>query len=137
MSFTALDGLPMGTRCGAIDPGVLLYLIAQRGFDATRLERLLYKESGLLGLSGESNDVRDLLASASPMAKLALDYFVHRICRELGALNAGLQGLDGLVFTAGIGENSAVIRARICRQASWLGLRLDEKANLAGGPRIT
>jgi acetate kinase len=137
MSFTALDGLPMGTRCGAIDPGVLLYLIAQRGFDASRLERLLYKESGLLGLSGESNDVRDLLTSASPMAKLALDYFVHRICRELGALSAGLQGLDGLVFTAGIGENSTVIRARICKQASWLGLRLDEKANLTGGPRIT
>jgi acetate kinase len=137
MSFTALDGLPMGTRCGAIDPGVLLYLIAQKGFDAGRLERLLYKESGLLGLSGESNDVRDLLASTSPMAKLALDHFVRCIGRELGALSATLQGLDGLVFTAGIGENSAEMRARICRQAGWLGLRLDEEANLAGGPRIS
>ena len=137
MSFTALDGLPMGTRCGAIDPGVLLYLIAQKGFDAGRLERLLYKESGLLGLSGESNDVRDLLASTSPAARLALDYFVRCIGRELGALSATLQGLDGLVFTAGIGENSAEMRARICRQTGWLGLRLDEDANLAGGPRIS
>src|SRR3546814_13311287 len=113
MSFTALDGLPMGTRCGAIDPGVLLYLIAQRGFDATRLERLLYKESGLLGLSGESNDVRDLLASSSPMEKLALAYFVHRICRELGAFSAGIQGFDGLVCHAGIGEQAAGRRAGI------------------------
>ncbi|HEX7073422.1 MAG TPA: acetate/propionate family kinase [Hyphomicrobiaceae bacterium] len=137
MSFTALDGLPMGTRCGALDPGVLLYLIGQKGFDASRLERLLYRESGLLGLSGESNDARDLLVSSSPMATLALDYFVHCVCRELGALSATLQGLDGIVFTAGIGENSAVIRARICEQASWLGLRLDEEANLASGPQIT
>ncbi len=137
LGFTALDGLPMGTRCGAIDPGVLLYLIAEKGMSAKAVERLLYKESGLVGLSGVSNDVRDLLASDKPGARLALDYFVYRINRELGALAAVLGGLDGIVFTAGIGENSAEIRARVCRAAAWLGIALDETRNRAGGPRIT
>jgi acetate kinase len=137
LGFTALDGLPMGTRCGAMDPGVLLYLIMEKGLDVKAVERLLYQESGLRGLSGVSNDVRDLLASDKPGARLALDYFVYRIIRELGALAAVLGGIDGLVFTAGIGENSPEIRARVCRAAAWLGLRLDEKRNRAGGPRIT
>jgi acetate kinase len=137
MGFTALDGLPMGTRCGALDPGVPLYLLMEQGFTAKTLERLLYQESGLRGLSGLSNDVRELLASDAPAAGLALDYLVYRIGRELGALAAALEGLDAVVFTAGIGENSAEIRARVCRRAAWLGLELDEAANRAGGPRIT
>ncbi|MCK6450914.1 MAG: acetate/propionate family kinase [Alphaproteobacteria bacterium] len=137
LGFTALDGLPMGTRCGAIDPGVLLYLIAEKGMSAKAVERLLYKESGLIGLSGVSNDVRDLLESDKPGARLALDYFVYRINRELGALSAVLGGLDAIVFTAGIGENSPEIRARVCRAAAWMGIALDERRNRAGGPRIT
>lgn len=137
LGFTALDGLPMGTRCGAIDPGVLLYLMMEKGLDAKAVERMLYQDSGLRGLSGFSNDVRDLLASDKPGAKLALDYFVYRITRELGALAAVLGGLDGLVFTAGIGENSPEIRERVCDAAAWLGLRLDATRNRRGGPRIT
>jgi acetate kinase len=137
MGFTALDGLPMGTRCGALDPGVPLYLLTQKGYDAEALERLFYHDSGLRGLSGISNDVRDLLASEAPAARLALDYFVYRIARELGALSAALGGLDAVVFTAGIGENSPEIRGRVCRAAAWLGLEIDERANRAGGPRIT
>lgn len=137
MGFTALDGLPMGTRCGALDPGVPLYLLAAQGYDAERLEKLFYHESGLRGLSGVSNDVRALLASDAPGARLALDYMVYRIGRELGALAGALEGLDGLVFTAGIGENSPEIRARVCRRAAWLGVGLDEAANAAGGPRIS
>ena len=137
MGFTALDGLPMGTRCGAIDPGVLLYLIDRHGMDARALEELLYHESGLLGVSGVSSDMRTLLDSADPRAAEALDLFVHRIGREIGSLAAALGGLDALVFTAGIGENAAPIRARICRDAAWLGLELDDEANANGGPRIS
>jgi acetate kinase len=137
MAFTGLDGLPMGTRCGQIDPGVLLYLVAQKGYSAKELERFLYHEGGLRGLSGISNDVRDLLASEDPQARLALDYFVYRVVREIGALAAAMEGIDALVLTAGISENSPEMRARICKGAAWLGLRLDEPANRAGGPRIS
>jgi acetate kinase len=128
MGFTALDGLPMGTRCGALDPGVILYLLDERKLDARAIERLVYHESGLLGVSGVSSDMRALLASADPHAKLAIDLFVYRIGRELGSLAAALGGLDALVFTAGIGENAAAIRERVC---------LDAGANRAGGPRIS
>jgi acetate kinase len=137
MGFTAVDGLPMGTRCGAIDPGVILYLMDQRGMDARAIERLIYKESGLLGVSGLSSDMRALLASDEPRAHLAVDLFVYRIGRELGSLAAALGGLDALIFTAGIGEHAAVIRERICRDASWLGVELDAGANTAHGPRIS
>jgi acetate kinase len=137
MGFTALDGLPMGTRCGALDPGVVLYLVQEKGFDAKAIERLLYSESGLRGLSGISNDMRDLLASDAPGAQLALDYFVYRVSRELGALAAVLEGLDGIVFTAGIGENAPEIRARICARAAWLGVELDEAANRTARTCIT
>ncbi|MFQ3663673.1 MAG: acetate kinase [Chloroflexaceae bacterium] len=137
MGFTALDGLPMGTRCGQIDPGVLLYLMQEKGMDAKQIEDLLYRRSGLLGLSGISNDMRTLLASSDPRAALAIDYFVYRIIRETGALASALGGLDGLVFTAGIGENSAPIRERVCRGLVWLGVHLDPAANEAHGPRIT
>jgi acetate kinase len=137
MSFTGLDGLPMGTRCGQIDPGVLLYLLTEKRYDVRTLEHMLYHESGLRGLSGISNDARDLLASSDPKARLALDCFVYRATRELGALAAALGGLDALVFTAGIGENSPEIRARICRDAAWLGLRVDDAANQANARRIS
>jgi acetate kinase len=137
MGFTAVDGLPMGTRCGALDPGVLLYLMDRYGLDARALEKLVYQESGLLGVSGISSDMRTLLASPDPRAARAVDLFVYRIGRELGSLAAALGGLDALVFTGGIGENAAVLRARVCRDAAWLGLVLDEKANDAGGPCIT
>jgi acetate kinase len=137
MGFTALDGLPMGTRCGQIDPGVLLYLLGEKGWSVKKVEHLLYHEAGLRGLSGLSNDVRDLLASEAPSARLALDYFVYRIARETGALAAAMGGIDGLVFTGGVGENSPDIRARICSRLAWLGLTLDEAANAAGGPRIS
>jgi acetate kinase len=137
MGFTALDGLPMGTRCGAIDPGVLLYLMRTHGMDADAIEHLLYHECGLKGVSGISSDMRDLLASEDPRAALAIDLFVYRICREFGALAAALEGIDGLVFTAGIGEHSPEIRERVCRRAAWLGIALDDAANHAGGPRIT
>jgi len=137
MGFTALDGLPMGTRCGQIDPGVLLYLLTEKGWSAGDVERLLYHEAGLRGLSGISNDVRDLLTSTAPGARRALDYFVYRIGREIGSLAGALGGIDGLVFTAGIGENSPDIRARVCARAAWLGIDLDEAANRAGGPRVS
>lgn len=137
MSFTALDGLPMGTRCGAIDPGVGLYLMAEKGYDRAALEDFYYRQCGLKGLSGISSDLRDLEASERPGAKLAIDYFVQRICREIGALTAVLGGLDGLVFTAGIGENATEIRAAVCAGCAWLGVALDAAANRAGGPRIT
>jgi acetate kinase len=137
MGFTAVDGLPMGTRCGALDPGVILYLMDQRGMDARAIEKLIYNQSGLLGVSGVSSDMRTLLASGEPRAALAVDLYVYRIARELGSLAAALGGLDALVFTGGIGENSAEIRARVCRGAAWLGVVLDEPANLAGGPRIS
>jgi acetate kinase len=137
MSFTPLDGLVMGTRCGNLDPGVLLYLMDRHGLDARALEKLLWHESGLLGVSGLSNDVRTLLASADPRAREALDLFVYRAGREIGSLAAALGGVDALVFTAGIGEGSAVIRAQICRQAAWLGLELDAAANDRHGPRLS
>src|SRR5437773_11675599 len=137
MGFTAVDGLPMGTRCGAIDPGVLLYLMDRRGMDARAIEKLIYTESGLLGVSGISSDMRKLLGSEEPRAKLAVDLYLYRIRRELGSLAAALGGLDALVFTAGIGENSPAVRERICRDAAWLGLELDRAANEKGGPRIS
>jgi acetate kinase len=137
MGFTALDGLPMGTRCGALDPGVVIHLIREKGLSADQVEHLLYHDCGLRGLSGLSNDARDLLQSKDPAAALALDYFVYHVARHLGSLAAVLEGVDGVVFTAGIGERSAGLRARICRRAGWLGLRLDEAANREGGPRIT
>ena len=137
MGFSALDGLPMGTRPGALDPGVLLYLVGERGMTAAALEKLLYKESGLLGLSGVSNDMRVLLESGEPRARLAVDFFVYRVAREIGALAAVLGGVDGLVFTAGVGENSAEIRARVVAACAWLGVALDAEANRRGGPRIS
>jgi acetate kinase len=127
--FTALDGLPMGTRCGALDPGVLFYLMRQRGMSLVEIETMLYTESGLLGLSGISNDVRTLLESRDPNADAALEYFVYRVSRELGSLAAALGGLDALVFTGGIGENSAELRARILQRAVWLGADIDWGAN--------
>jgi len=137
MGFTAVDGLPMGTRTGAMDPGVLLFMIDELGMSVREVERLLYHESGLLGMSGISSDVRDLLASDAAAAQLALDVFVYRARRELGSLVAALGGLDAMVFTAGIGENQPEIRRRICRDAAWLGLELDDAANLRQGPRIS
>jgi acetate kinase len=137
MGFTALDGLPMGTRCGALDPGVVLHLIRGYGMDAGAIERMLYHDCGLKGVSGISNDMRALLASDDPRAAQAIALFVWRIARELGALAAVLGGLDGLVFTAGIGERSAAIRERVCERAAWLGVELDPAANRASGPRIS
>lgn len=137
MGFTALDGLPMGQRCGAIDPGVLLYLGEQKGMSASEISHLLYNKSGLLGVSGMSNDMRTLLASDDPHAKEAVDLFVYRICRELGSLAAALGGLDALIFTAGIGENATPIRSKVCAGASWLGIQVDEDANAQGRRCIT
>jgi acetate kinase len=138
MGFTALDGLPMGTRCGQLDPGVLLYLIERMGFDAAALVELLYHRSGLLGLSGGlSNDMRTLEASAAAEALQAIDYFVHRIRRELGALTATLGGLDGVVFTGGIGENSVRMRERVLQGMDWLGIELDAARNAAGARLIS
>src|SRR5262245_20935168 len=135
--FTALDGLCMGTRPGALDPGVILYLLQTLGMTVKEVETILYKRSGLLGISGVSNDMRDLLVSREPRARLAVDYFVYRAAKEIGALAAVLGGIDGLVFTAGIGENSAEIRRRICESSAWLGIQLDAEANAAKGPRIS
>ena len=129
MGFTALDGLPMGTRAGQIDPGVVLYLIEQKGMSPHEAQRLLYNDCGLKGLSGISNDMRELEASSDPRAAFAIDYFVYRISLFTGALAAALGGLDAFVFTAGIGENSASLRARVASKLSWLGVRLDEAAN--------
>jgi acetate kinase len=137
MSFSALDGVPMGTRCGVLDPGVLLFLMREDGLGVEELERLLYKQSGLLGLSGVSNDLRELHASEDPRAAEAIDYFVYRIGQTLGALCASIGGLDALVFTAGVGENDAAIRARVCADAAWLGIELDAEANRAGAMRIS
>jgi len=137
MGFTAVEGLPMGTRCGSIDPGVILYLMEQRRMDVQAVEHLIYDESGLLGVSGISSDMRELLASKEPRAALAIDLYVYRIRRELGSLAAALDGLDAIVFTAGIGENAAAIRERVCRDAAWLGVELDPAANRRGGPRIS
>ena len=136
MGFSALDGVPMGTRPGQLDPGVLLHLM-RAGWSAEALERMLYRESGLKALSGLSSDMRELERSDLPAARFAIDYFVHRVGKEIGALAAVLGGLDGLVFTAGIGENSVAIRERLCKAAGWLGVRLDEAANAAGTPLIS
>ncbi|HVH28334.1 MAG TPA: acetate/propionate family kinase [Vicinamibacterales bacterium] len=135
--FTALDGLCMGTRPGSLDPGVVLFLFQELGMSAKDVEAVLYKKSGLLGLSGISNDMRDLLSSPEPGAQLAIDYFVYRAAKEIGALAAVLGGVDGLVFTAGIGERSAEIRARIGEASGWLGVELDQDANARHGPRIS
>jgi acetate kinase len=135
--FTAVEGLPMGTRSGSLDPGVILHLIAQRGMSVAQVEQLIYNESGLLGVSGVSSDMRTLLASDEPDARLAVDLFAYRIGRELGSLAAALGGLDAIVFTAGIGEHAAPLRERVCRGAKWLGVELDEAANAAHGPRIS
>ena len=137
MGFTAVDGLPMGTRCGNLDPGVVLYLFDEMKMDARAVEKLIYQQSGLLGVSGISSDMRALLASDEPSARTAIDLYVYRIGRELGSLAAALGGLDAIVFTAGIGENSAVLRERVCRDARWLGVELDTAANEKGGPRIS
>jgi acetate kinase len=137
MGFTALDGLMMGTRCGNLDPGVVLHLIEQKGLLPTEVSDLLYKHSGLLGVSGLSSDLRELLDSDAPSAKEAIELFVYRAVRELGSLVAALGGLDALVFTAGIGEHSTEIRQRICLQSQWLGIELDQQANAQHGPRIT
>ena len=137
MGFTAVEGLMMGTRTGSLDPGVVLYLMDQRGMDARAIEKLLYNQSGLLGVSGLSSDMRTLLGSDSPRAKLAVDMYCYRIRRELGSLAAALGGLDALVFTAGVGENAAVIRERIMRDAEWLGVEADAASNAQGGPRIS
>ena len=135
--FTALDGLPMGTRCGALDPGVILYLLSEQHMDVPTVTDLLYHRSGLLGVSGESSEMQELLASDSPHAVEAIDLFVYRIGRELGSLVAALGGLDVLVFTGGIGERAAPIRAQVCQDAQWLGVQLDTAANRAGGPKIS
>ena len=136
MGFTALDGLMMGTRSGAVDPGVLLYLMDYRNMDARALERLLYKESGLLGVSGISQDMRELLASAQPAAREAVDLFCYRIIREIGSLAAAIGGLDALVFTGGIGEHAAPVRRQVCAALGWLGIVLDEAANAAHARRV-
>jgi acetate kinase len=137
LGFTALDGLCMGTRPGALDPGVVLYLFQSLGLTAKEVESILYKQSGLLGISGISNDMRDLLSKDAPEARLAVDYFVYRTAKEIGALAAVLGGIDGLVFTAGIGENSPEIRQRICEASSWLGVELDAQANTSRKSRIS
>ncbi|HEV7734067.1 MAG TPA: acetate/propionate family kinase [Candidatus Binatia bacterium] len=137
MGFSVLDGLVMGTRPGSLDPGVLLHLLQAKGYDAASLETLLYEQSGLLGVSGVSSDMRALLASDDPHAAHAVDLFVYRIGRELGSLAAALGGLDALIFTGGIGEHAAPIRARVCRDAAWLGIVLDDTANAADGPHIS
>jgi acetate kinase len=136
MGFTALDGLPMGTRPGQIDPGVILYLIDQKKMTTAEVQKLLYAECGLKGLSRLSNDVRELQASSDPAAEFALEYFAYRVGLNAGMLAAALGGIDGFVFTAGIGENSSTMRARITRQIGWLGARLDSQANAAGATSI-
>jgi acetate kinase len=137
MGFTAVDGLPMGTRCGSLDPGVVLFLIDELGMDTRAVEKLIYQQSGLLGVSGISSDMRTLQESAQPSAKVAIDLFVYRVGRELGSLAAALRGVDAIVFTAGIGENSRGLRERVCREASWIGVELDREANERNEPRIS
>jgi acetate kinase len=137
MGFTAVDGLPMGTRSGSLDPGVVLYMMQELRMDPGDIESLLYTQSGLLGVSGVSSDMRELLGSSDPRAKFAIDLFVYRIGRELGSLAAALGGLDAIVFTAGIGERAVAVREAVCREAAWLGVDLDSQANNAGGPRIS
>jgi acetate kinase len=135
--FTALDGLCMGTRPGSIDPGVVLHLFQTMECPVAEVESMLYTRSGLLGISGISNDMRALLDSPDAAARLAIDYFVYQAVKHVGALAAALGGVDALVFTAGIGEHSPEIRRRICERLGWLGVTLDPAANSAHGPRIT
>ena len=137
MGFTAADGLPMGTRCGNLDPGVILYLIDELKMDARAVEKLMYQQSGLLGVSGISSDMRTLEASSEPSAKAAIDLFAYRIGRELGSLAAALGGVDAIVFTAGIGENSRSLRERVCRDAAWLGVEIEHDANERNESRIS
>jgi acetate kinase len=137
MGFSALDGLLMGTRCGVLDPGAVLYLLKEKGMSAEAIETVLYQQSGLLGVSGISSDMRQLLASSDSRAREAIDLFVYRAAREIGSLAAAAGGVDALVFTAGIGEHAPEIRARICEQSAWLGIRLEPESNRAGGPRIS
>jgi acetate kinase len=137
MSFSPLDGLPMGTRCGRLDAAVVLHLLEHEGRSAENIGQLLYRESGLLGLSSVSSDMRELLASNAPGAQLAIDYFVEHSLRELAAMAAALRGIDGLVFTGGIGENAAALRARIVEGAKWLGMQIDAGANERGAGRIS
>jgi acetate kinase len=137
LGFTALDGLCMGTRPGALDPGVVLYLFQTLGLPAGEVENILYKKSGLLGISKISNDMRILLDQEGDKASLAIDYFVYRAAKEVGAMTAVLKGLDSIIFTAGIGENSPQIRQRICEASSWLGIELDEAANMSNRVRIS
>jgi acetate kinase len=137
MGFTALDGLPMGTRSGSLDAGVILWLQQQKGWSVQQVEHFLYADCGLKGLSGVSNDMRILLASEAPLARLAVEYFVYHVARTAGALAASMGGIDALVFTAGIGEHSPEIRARVLRRLGWLGFSLDEAANQRGGPLLT
>ena len=137
LGFTALDGLPMGTRPGQIDPGVVLYLVTEEGMTTAEVQNLLYRECGLKGLSGRSNDVRELEASADPPAALALDHFVYRVGLHAGMMAAALGGVDAFVFTAGIGENSVKLRARIAEKLAWLGVSLDPAANMAHAQKIS
>jgi acetate kinase len=137
MGFTALDGLPMGTRSGSLDAGVILWLQQQKGWPVGRVESFLYHDCGLKGMSGLSNDIRVLLASDAPLARLAVEYFVYHTARTAGALAVSMGGIDALVFTAGIGEHSAPVRARVLERLAWLGLELDAAANAAGKQRIT
>jgi len=136
MGFSTLNGLLMGTRCGSIDPGVLLYLINEKGMDYNSLTQLLYKDSGLLGVSGVSQDMRELLSSDKPEAREAVDLFCYRIAREIGSLAAAAGGLDALVFTGGIGENAVAIRERVCALSAWAGIDIDQAANNEGKLRI-
>jgi len=137
MGFTAVDGLPMGTRCGSLDPGVMLYLMDELKMDTRTIEKLIYQQSGLLGVSGVASDMRTLEASVEPDAKIAIELFVYRIGRELGSLAAALGGVDAIIFTAGIGENSRSLREHVCKDAVWLGIELDAAANKADASRIS
>ena len=137
LGFTALDGLPMGTRPGQLDPGVVLYLMDEKRMSAKEIERFLYNDCGLKGLSGTSNDVRELLASREPRARLALDHFVYRISLYAGMLAAAMGGIDGFVFTAGIGENAPAIREAVAKRWAWLGLDFDREANASGQTLIS
>ena len=136
MGFTAVEGLVMGTRCGSIDPGVLIYLMDEHGMDTRAIEALVYKKSGLLGVSGLTSDMRTLRQSSDPKAREAIDLFVYRIVREIGSLTAALGGLDGLVFTGGIGQRDSKTRREVVAGCEWLGAAIDETANAAGEMRI-
>jgi acetate kinase len=137
MGFSTLSGVPMGTRPGDLDAGVILYLLQSQGYAPGDVERLLYKESGMLGLSGISSDFRELEASAEPAAAFAIDVFVYRVAIAIAGLASALGGLDGIVFSGGIGEHAASVREAICRRCAWLGVEVDRDANVANGPRIT